>query len=70
VINWNEYISIKVLLMRAKISSMQIRNSHAAINLFAIVRGFFVEMSNPEKNDWEIPIYSIGSMFTMKNNDN
>jgi len=49
---------------------MQIRNSHAAINLFAIVRGFFVEMSNPEKNDWEIPIYSIGSMFTMKNNDN
>ena len=30
-------------------------------------KGFFVEISRPEKNDWEIPIYNTGSMFTMKN---
>jgi len=45
------------------------RNSQAAINLFAVVNGFFVEMSNPEKKDWDIPIYNIGSMLTMNNND-
>ena len=68
--NWNEYISSTLLFIRAKISSMHIMKSHAAINLFAVVTGFFVEISNPEKNDCEIPIYNTGSMFTMKNDDN
>jgi hypothetical protein len=43
-------------LISAKISSKQIRNNHAAISLFATVNGFFVEISNPAKNDCEIPI--------------
>ena len=68
--NWNEYISRTLLFMRAKISSMHIMKSQAAINLFAVVTGFFVEISNPEKNDCEIPIYKTGSMFIMKNDDN
>ena len=55
--------------MRAKIISMQIRNNQVAINLFAVVNGFFVEMINPEKNDCEIPIYNIGSMLTIKKYD-
>jgi hypothetical protein len=50
--------------MRAKINSIHIRNSQAAINLSAMEIGFFVETSNPEKKDWEIPIYNIGSMLT------
>jgi hypothetical protein len=45
-------------------------NSHAAINLFAVVTGFLVEINRPEKNDCEIPIYNRGSMFTMGNDDN
>jgi hypothetical protein len=56
VINGKEYISITVLLMRAKIISMQIMKSQAAIILLAILLGFFVEISNPAKNDWEIPM--------------
>lgn len=42
---------------------MQVRKTHAASILFATVYGLFVEMSNPAKKDWEIPIYSIGSIF-------
>ena len=52
-----EYISIPLELIKANISSMQIRNTHAASILFAIVAGFFVEMSNPAKKDWDMPIY-------------
>ncbi len=70
VMNWNEYISRTLLLMSAKISSMHIMKSQAAINLFAVVTGFFVEISKPEKNDCEIPIYKTGSMFIMENDDN
>jgi len=70
VINWNEYISRTLLLIRANISSMQIMNSQAAINLFAMVSGFFVEITSPEKKDCDIPIYKTGSMFIMKNDDN
>jgi hypothetical protein len=44
--------------------------SQAAINLFAVVTGFFVEINRPEKNDCEIPMYKTGSMFIMKNDDN
>jgi hypothetical protein len=65
-----EYISSNVVLIRADISSIQIRNIHAAISLFAIVNGFLVEISRPEKKDWEIPIYNMGSMFTIKLNEN
>jgi len=54
--NGKAYISITRELIRAKISSIQIRKSQAAINLFAAVNGFFVEISNPAKNDCEIPI--------------
>jgi len=39
------------------------RNIHAAIKRFATVNGFFVEISNPAKKDWEIPIYNTGSIF-------
>ena len=70
VMNWNEYISRTLLLIRAKISSMHIMKSQAAINLFAVVTGFFVEINRPEKNDCDIPIYKTGSMFTIKNDDN
>jgi len=49
---------------------MHIMKSQAAINLFAVVTGFFVEINRPEKNDCEIPIYKTGSMFIMKNDDN
>jgi hypothetical protein len=65
-----EYTSSKVLLIRAKISSIHIRKSQAAISLFAIVNGFLVEIRSPEKNDWEIPIYNMGSMFTIKTQKN
>jgi hypothetical protein len=68
--NGKEYISSKVLLIRANASSIHIRNSQAAISLFAIVRGFFVDTSNPAKNDWEIPIYNTGSMLTIISDDN
>jgi hypothetical protein len=53
--------------IRAKINSVQIRNNHVAISLLATVNGFFVEMSNPAKNDCDIPIYNMGSIFTIKN---
>jgi hypothetical protein len=46
-----------------KSSSAQIRKSHEAISLFATVKGFFVDINNPEKNDCEIPIYNTGSIF-------
>ena len=70
VINWNEYISSTLMLINAKVSSMHIMKSQAAINLFAVVTGFFVEINRPEKNDCEIPMYKTGSMFIMKNDDN
>jgi hypothetical protein len=50
------YISITREFSRAKVSSIQIRNNHAAISLLAIVNGFLVDISNPAKNDCEIPI--------------
>jgi len=49
----------------AKPSSIQIKNNQAAINRLAIVKGFFVEISNPAKKDCEIPIYNTGSIFTI-----
>ena len=49
---------------------MHIRNSQAAMSLLAVVAGFLVEISNPEKKDWEIPMYNTGSIFTMNENDN
>lgn len=51
---------------RAEVSSVQIRNNHAAISRLAVVKGLFVTTSNPEKNDWVMPIYSTGSMFTIE----
>jgi hypothetical protein len=62
VINWNEYISRTVLLIRANKSSAQIKKSQAAISLFAVVTGFLVEIKSPAKKDWEMPIYRTGSM--------
>jgi hypothetical protein len=44
---------------------VQIRNNQVAINLFATVNGFLVEISNPAKKDCDIPIYNTGSIFTM-----
>ncbi len=64
--NGKEYISSNVLFMSAKISSIQIRNIHAAISLFAVEKGFFVEISKPAKNDWEIPTYKTGSIYPIK----
>jgi hypothetical protein len=61
--NWNEYISITVLLSSAKINSRQIRNNQAAISLLAVVGGFFVAMINPAKKDWDIPMYNMGSIL-------
>jgi hypothetical protein len=52
--------------MRAKIISMPIKNNQAAMSRLAVVNGFFVDISNPEKKDCEIPIYNMGSMLTMK----
>jgi hypothetical protein len=52
-------------LIRAKISSIQNINNHAAINRFAVLKGLLVEISNPAKKDWEIPTYNTGSIFTM-----
>ncbi len=54
-----------VSLSGQKSSSIQIRNNHAAISLLATVNGFLVDISNPAKNDCEIPIYSTGSIFTI-----
>ncbi len=62
MIKGNEYISSTVRFRRAKTSSVQKRKSHAAIRRLAIEKGFLVAMSNPAKNDCEIPIYSTGSM--------
>jgi hypothetical protein len=56
--------------MSANTSSEQIRNNHVAISLFAVVKGFFVDISKPEKKDWEMPIYNMGSMFTIAYIDN
>jgi hypothetical protein len=47
----NEYTSMTVEFTSANINSMHIRKTHAARILFAIVAGFFVEMSNPAKKD-------------------
>jgi hypothetical protein len=52
-------------LIRAKISSTHIRKSQAAISLLAVVKGFFVEISKPAKNDCEMPMYSTGSILTI-----
>jgi hypothetical protein len=53
-------------LSSANINSIQIRNNHVAINLLGIVKGFLVEISNPEKNACEIPIYRTGSILTIR----
>ena len=37
--------------------------SQAAISQLAVVRGFFVEMTRPERDDCEIPMYRTGSML-------
>jgi hypothetical protein len=44
---------------------MQSRKSQAAIILFAVEVGFFVAISKPAKKDCDIPIYKIGSRFTI-----
>jgi len=49
--NGKAYISITLELIRAKMSSVQIRNNQVAIILFATVNGFFVETNNPAKKD-------------------
>jgi hypothetical protein len=64
--NGKEYISITVLFISAKIISMQIRNSHAAISRLAVLKGFLVEISRPAKKDCDIPIYNTGSIFVIK----
>jgi hypothetical protein len=60
-----EYISITFELSNAKRSSMQIRNNHIAISLFAVLKGFFVRTRISAKNDCDIPIYNMGSIFTI-----
>ena len=65
VMNGKEYISRPVLLISANISSMHIRNSHAAISLLAMVNGFLVAISRPAKKDCDIPIYNRGAIFSM-----
>jgi hypothetical protein len=60
--NGNEYISSTVCFIRANIISIQKRKTHAVISLLATVYGRLVAISRPAKNDWEIPIYNMGSM--------
>jgi hypothetical protein len=57
-----EYISSTVCFINANIISMQKRKTHAVISLLATVYGRLVAISNPAKNDWEMPIYNMGSM--------
>jgi hypothetical protein len=64
-INGKEYISRTVLLIRAKISSMQSRNTHAVIKRLEVLKGLLVAIRSPAKKDWAIPTYSIGSMNSM-----
>ena len=61
----NEYISRTVRLIRAKIISMQKRNTHAVIIRLAVVNGLLVAMRSPAKKDCVIPIYNTGSMKSM-----
>jgi hypothetical protein len=61
----NEYISRTVRLIRAKIISIQKRNTHAVIILLAVVNGLRVARSSPAKNDCVIPIYNTGSIKSM-----
>ena len=65
VINWNEYISITLLFIKAKNNSIQIKKSQADISLLAVVRGLLVDISRPAKNDCEIPMYNTGSILTI-----
>jgi hypothetical protein len=60
--NGKEYIASTVRFISANIISMQKRNTHAVMILLAVVYGRLVAISSPAKNDWEIPIYSMGSM--------
>jgi hypothetical protein len=60
--NGKEYMASTVRLMTANIISMQKRKTHAVISLLATVYGRLVAISSPAKNDWEIPIYNMGSM--------
>lgn len=60
--NGKEYMASTVRLITANIISMQKRKTHAVISLLATVYGRLVAISSPAKNDWEIPIYNMGSM--------
>jgi hypothetical protein len=60
-IKGKEYISRTVLFMSAKISSVQSRNTQADISRLEVLNGLRVAISRPAKNDWAIPIYSMGS---------
>jgi hypothetical protein len=60
--NGKEYTSSIVLLISAKIISMQKRKTHAVIIFCGVPYGFFVAMRRPAKKDWVIPMYSTGSM--------
>jgi hypothetical protein len=51
-----------VRFTRAKIISIQKRNTHAVIILLAVVNGLRVARRSPAKNDCVIPIYNTGSM--------
>ena len=63
--NGTAYISSTVWFNRAKIISMQKRKTHAVMIRLAVVKGLLVAISSPAKNDWEIPIYNMGSMKSM-----
>src|SRR5665647_552095 len=63
--NGKAYISSTVWFNRAKIISIQNRNTHAVMIRLAVVKGLLVAISSPAKNDCEIPIYNMGSMKSM-----
>jgi hypothetical protein len=61
----NEYMSRTMRFTRAKIISVQNRNTQAVIIRLAVVKGFRVAIRRPAKNDCVIPIYRTGSMKSM-----
>jgi succinyl-CoA synthetase alpha subunit len=63
--NGKAYISSTVWFISAKIISIQKRKTHAVMSRLAVVKGLLVAISSPAKNDWEIPIYNMGSMKFM-----
>ena len=54
--NGKAYMSSTVRLIRAKIISVQKRNSHAVMILLAVLNGLLVAIRRPAKNDCEMPI--------------